>query len=154
MERRPRISLGATAPPDRTLDELIAASATVPAFAGLQVKEASQGERPEWTVFLFDESRREAARQVLQEIFGERASFIRLATRPDEKQVESDVVDQVSDTLLEINGVGGTGYGGPGHLKVYVAEVGAVRRVQEAVPELPVVREAVVIEATGRIEFL
>jgi hypothetical protein len=139
---------------DPTLDELVEASATVPAFAGLQVEEASQGERPEWTVFLFDESRREAARQVLQEIFGERASFIRLATRPDKKQVESDVVDQVSDTLLEVNGVVGAGYGGPGHLKVYVAEVGAVRRVQEAVPELPVVREAVVIEATGRIEFL
>ena len=139
---------------DPTIEELIETSGEVPTFAGLRVEESGQGESPEWTVFLFDESKRETARQALQKIFGERASLIRLADRPDEKQVESDVVDQVSDTLLELKGVVGAGYRGPGHLSVFVAEVRAVRRVQEALPELPVAREAVVIEATGRFEAL
>lgn len=139
---------------DPTIDELMEASSEVPSFAGLRVEEGGQSESSKWTVFLFDESRREDARQALREIFGERATLIRLALRPDKRQVGPDVVDQVSDTLLEIEGVSGAGYGGPGHLKVYVAEVAAVRRVQEALPGLSVSQEAVVIEATGKFVAL
>lgn len=146
-----------TGPPtevDLTIAELIKVTTRVPSYAGMHVMDAGQGNRREWTVSIFDSSKRKAARRVLRDVFGSRASLIALQPRPREKEVERTIVDESGDGLMRIEGVNSVGYGTPGHLYVGVTQVAAVRKVQTVLPGLPVPEEAVVVRANGGYTFL
>lgn len=150
-------SCSTTGPPtevDPTIDELIKVTTGVPSYAGIHVTDAGQADRQEWTVSIFDSSKRKAARRVLREVFGSRATLITLKTRSHEKEVERTIVDEIREGLMGIKGVNSVGYGAPGHLYVGVTQVAAVRKVQTALPDLPVPKEAVVVRANGRYTFL
>lgn len=118
----------------------------VPSFAGIDFE--GDAEVEQLVVYLFEPEQRGAAKETLQNIFGDQAASIELRVRDTQGGASVGLVDK-ADGVVGLEGVIGISYGQHGYLYVGVEKAKGVKRAKEKLREIGISLDKVVFRAAS-----